>query len=137
MVQEGEKMNHVKAMTYAPKIPGVRDGTIRQTIRAGSKVSVGDTILFHGWKGRPYATKWSWRMRVTVRETILIYTYITGFQIPSPDGKWNVWHRWSSNAGNRLAKLDGVLDGKTLGELLSSMDGLYNDVGTKMQVIRW
>jgi hypothetical protein len=48
-------------LTYEPKIPGVIDGTIRQTIRVGRKFRVGDLVSFHGWEGRPYRSKWSFR----------------------------------------------------------------------------
>ena len=131
MVQEGKEMNHVKAMTYAPKVAGVRDGTIRQTIRIGSKVSVGDTILFHGWKGRPYVTKWSWRMRVTVTKTISIRAYETGFLMKG------AYYSWRSCTADTLARLDGVPSGEELGKLLTEMHGLGNVQGTMMQVIRW
>jgi len=39
-------------LTYGPKIAGVLDGTIRQTIRVGRKFSPGDLVSFHGWSGR-------------------------------------------------------------------------------------
>lgn len=48
-------------LTYAPKIEGVRNGTIRQTIRTGRRFAVGDHVSFHGWLGRPYFSKWSFR----------------------------------------------------------------------------
>ena len=51
----------IRPLTYAPKIPGVLDGTIRQTIRVGQKLAAGDRILFHGWAGTPYRSKWSFR----------------------------------------------------------------------------
>jgi len=39
-------------LTYEPKIPGVIDGTIQQTIRVGRKFRVGDLVSFHGWEGQ-------------------------------------------------------------------------------------
>ena len=51
----------IRPLTYAPKIPGVLDGTIRQAIRVGQKLAAGDRILFHGWAGTPYRSKWSFR----------------------------------------------------------------------------
>lgn len=48
-------------LTYAPKIEGVRNGTITQTIRKGVKFHAGDVVMFHGWKGRPYYSAWTLR----------------------------------------------------------------------------
>jgi hypothetical protein len=48
-------------LTYAPKIPGVLNGSIWQTIRVGRKYRVGDLVSFHGWSGQPYRSKWSFR----------------------------------------------------------------------------
>ncbi len=59
---------HVKAFTYEPKIKGVLEEVIKGTIRALGQipVEVGDSILFHGWAGRPYFSDWTWRIRVKV-----------------------------------------------------------------------
>ena len=57
---------HVKALTYKPKIEPVLDGRCCQTIRKGDKIKIGDEILFHGWSGRPYRSKWDWRKRVII-----------------------------------------------------------------------
>ena len=50
-------------LTYEPKIPGVLDGSITQSIRIEKKLNfqVGDLIAFHGWEGRPYHSSWSFR----------------------------------------------------------------------------
>ena len=61
---------HVKALTYKPKIEAVKDGRCTQTIRQGHNISVGDEILFHGWEGRSYRSKWSGRLRVTVTKVL-------------------------------------------------------------------
>lgn len=57
---------HVMAITHKPKIEPVKDGKCVQTIRKGRRFSVGDSILIHGWEGRPYHSKWNWRLRVEV-----------------------------------------------------------------------
>ena len=67
---------HVKALTYEPKIARVLNGKIRQTIRPLSKkkpVMPGDTLLLHGWFGKPYRSPWSWRinLRVVYVETLV------------------------------------------------------------------
>lgn len=48
-------------LTYKPKIPGVLNGSITQTIRIDTDLMVGDWIAFHGWTGRPYRSPWSFR----------------------------------------------------------------------------
>lgn len=56
-------MKHVLALTYKPKIADVRDGICTQTIRpCGQRPKrKNDLIMFHGWSGRPYRSKWNWR----------------------------------------------------------------------------
>jgi hypothetical protein len=49
------------ALTYEPKIQAVIDSRCTQTIRPKWDKQVGDRIGFHGWEGRPYRSKWSWR----------------------------------------------------------------------------
>jgi hypothetical protein len=58
------KMKHVLPLTYEPKIKDVINGVCRQTIRPKSKVKpkeIGDLVCFHGWIGKPYRSKWSFR----------------------------------------------------------------------------
>ena len=124
-------MKHIKAMTYKPKIPGMREGTIRQTIRIGSKVFMGDTILFHGWEGRPYVTKWSWRMTVIVANVIDIRAYETGFIM------YGHYNSWDSHIADIIAECDGVSSGEELGKLLTKMHQLGNVQGKMMQIIKW
>lgn len=58
------------AVTYKPKIEPIKDGRCTQTIRKGRKFKVGDSILIHGWEGKPYRSKWDWRKRITLIEVI-------------------------------------------------------------------
>lgn len=63
-------------LTYTPKIPGVLDFIITQSIRIDTKLEVGDFIAFHGWKGRPYHSSWSFRTayyQVVLAEPINIH----------------------------------------------------------------
>ena len=71
---------HVMALTYPPKIEPVQDGRCTQTIRKGDKVSEGDEILFHGWQGLPYRSKWNNRKRVTVKSAESISISVDGIQ---------------------------------------------------------
>ena len=61
---------HVLSMTYAHKIDAVQDGRCTQTIRKRGTIKAGDSIMFHGWSGKAYRSKWNKRMRVTVTEVI-------------------------------------------------------------------
>ena len=61
---------HIMSFTYEPKIEAVKSGECRQTTRIDTNVKEGDYILFHGWSGRPYRSKWSWRQKVRVKEVI-------------------------------------------------------------------
>ena len=129
---------HVKAMTYKPKIPYIRSGECRQTIRPGRSVCVGDQILFHGWEGRPYRSKWDWRLRITVTEAIPIMAdYHVGIGIYTPEYDC-VWHKWSSRYANTLATRDFIAppNGIALRDVLA---GLNNDKLSFMdcQIIRW
>ena len=61
---------HTRAFTYEEKIPDVRNGKCKQTIRFSQGTEVGDEILFHGWKGRPQFSEWTWRLRELLREAL-------------------------------------------------------------------
>ena len=102
--------HHYKALTYEPKIPGVRDGSIRQTIRPKPKVevTVGDTITWHGWEGRPYRSPWSWRKDVVVTEVIPIMVSEGGYLWRPLDVAGHMPHAWDGAHTNTLAALDGI-----------------------------
>ena len=122
---------HVMAITYQPKIKPVLDGRCTQTIRAGRKASVGDEILFHGWEGRPYRSKWSWRKRVTV---------IQEFSITVVDeGLWCLeFHNWNSAFVDMMAH-DDFIDpptGESLRDVLFGLNGAPKEPA-EYQIIRW
>lgn len=135
---------HVKAMTYKPKIPAVRSGECRQTIRPGSNVRPGDQILIHGWTGRPYRSKWSWRKRIEVLKIINIRVfYTTGIQVCRTNGTYSDWCRWDSPEADELAALDfidppkgwalrSVLFGFNMNESIRNRMSFK-----KYQIIRW
>ena len=57
---------HILSMTYGPKIAGVMDGSIRQTIRHTERIKVGDKLILHTWTGKPYRSPWGkGRMRLS------------------------------------------------------------------------
>ena len=122
---------HVMAITYQPKIEPVKDGRCTQTIRKGNKISVGDEILFHGWDGRPYRSKWSWRKRVTV---------IYEFSITVVDeGLWCLeFHKWNSAFVDMMA-YDDFIDpptGEALKAVLFGLNGAPKEP-EEYQIIRW
>ena len=114
---------HVMAITYAPKIEPVRDGRCTQTIRAGRRVAVGDEILFHGWAGRPYRSKWDWRKRVT--EGIQYSNNLT------------IW-RWYEIIVDSIAEHDFIDPpaGEALRDVLFGLNGAPKEP-QQYQVIRW
>lgn len=122
-------------LTYAPKIPGVCDGSIRQTIRVGRKFSVGDLVSFHGWEGRPYRSKWSFRtpyFRLTAARAIRI---VPG-GIVWPGAMHDEHYAWREL--DDLAARDGIEPptGEALREVLSGMH-MIPDEGIEAQILRW
>jgi hypothetical protein len=157
---------HIKALTYKPKIDGVLTGKIRQTIRPITFLRVekfnttihnypkpvleGDTILFHGWEGKPYRSPWSWRLKVKVDKMLFTKIYKEGIckpqekhiflNIPTHRLGFKCW-----DGLDELAQLDGIKDGKTMGELFNEMYTLERYFGNEMnmkatkyfQIIHW
>lgn len=140
---------HVKSFTYQHKIPLVLAGICKQTIRLGDKVEVGDEILYHGWKGLSYRSKWSWRFRVVVSEVIDIDLFEEGI-IFLPMG-FDHLYKWVEL--DLLAMQDGIKNGfqksygVSLGNILNQMNKLPSwyerkeievyPEGEIGQIIRW
>jgi len=126
----------VLPLTYAPKIPGVIGGTIRQTIRPGRKYAVGDWVSFHGWSGVPYRSPWSFRtgyfLLCGVKD---IFIHKHGIRHVT-DGVAGPLRSWSNY--DDLAARDGIQPptGQALGALFRSMHWIPEE-GLPMQIIRW
>ena len=139
-------MNHIKALTYRPKIEAVFNGTCNQTIRiipkdkdhpevAGvPKIKVGDSILFHTWAGRPYFSKWDRRLDVKVVQAIPIFNW------------GGCWHHWppscepiTDSQMDTVAKFDGIepATGVALEQLLMKLNGLKSLHDTDWLIIRF
>ncbi len=105
-------MKHVKAFTYEPKIPAVRQGLCCQTIRPEGKrpVEKGDTILFHGWEGQPYKSSWSWRLEVKVRQVVRIQLRDGGVYFKDTK-RLLPWE-----GCNHIAQRDGFMNGEAMGQ---------------------
>jgi hypothetical protein len=137
-------MRYVMAFTYEPKIERVRRGEISQTIRPKWKVALGDRILLHGWTGKPYRSKWSWRLSVTVSHVENIYAFADGIKIDI-NGAW-IFFPWDSERADTIAALDGIEPptGIALGKLLTNMHRLLprhrygpTDYRPNFQIIAW
>jgi len=133
--------NHVKAFTYKPKIQSVLEGIIKQTIRPlGNKpVEESDTILFHGWEGRPYHSSWTWRMKVLVSNVQEIEIFQEGIIWM---GNFFYWKHLSHLAiKDGIEKLNGMNHGESMGHYLKTNYKLQSrsedNEGMKGQIIRW
>lgn len=126
------------ALTYAPKIEGVRNGTIRQTIREGYNYTAKDQVMFHGWEDRPYRSPWSWRTPYyTLTEVIHIAIGNSGLWFYPPkeiEGKFVPWHDLSV-----LASADGIVppSGEALGKVLKGSQKFAPGQRIHAQILRW
>ena len=76
----------MKDIRRTPRLQSL--GVCQQTIRIGASVEVGDRILFHGWTGKPYRSKWSWRIRVYVTEAIPVHFNHEGVWLDRKRYEW-------------------------------------------------
>jgi hypothetical protein len=143
-------------MTYGPKIEGVRNGNIRQTIRRFNPkrpFEVGDKLLIHGWVGAMYRTPWNWRREEKVRFTLNLGALETKFVIDDGGGMritdWEadllcdntfpLFVGWYQKIADDIAIADGILPptGIALKEVLEKFHGKFTDEPVRFQVIRW
>ncbi len=122
-------------LTYAPKIPKVLSGECTQTIRAGSKFKRHDIVSFHGWEGRPYRSKWSFKTRyftLVAVEDIKIFK--NGLELSWQENLLP----WASRIVDNIALLDGIdpPTGVELGKVLLNMHKTPNE-GLAAQIITW
>ena len=130
---------HTIALTYAPKIKGVCKGEIRQTIRKVQKrvYKVGDSLIFHGWAGRPYWSAWDWRLTgLELKEVFLINLDSSGI-VYKEDNTGTRLQVLQKTDLDELARLDGI-DPPTGEELLKVLKGKNkkNPYGL-FWVLRW
>ena len=138
--------NHCIALTYEPKIKGVCKGEIRQTIRkVGKRVyRVGDTLIFHGWSGRPYWSTWDWRLKgLTITEVYKVHIDNNGgvFKVipelsVGPFANCCCGAEMCTAALNELARLDGIVPptGEGLKAVLSAKNKSFEG---DYWVLRW
>ena len=132
---------HVKAFTYEPKIEGVRNGTINQTIRKVGKKPIfeGDIITFHGWEGKPYNSGWSWRIKTLVTFLFEMTYYERYFKLSNEEfifGPFQVLVDvdWESSIAYRIARKDGI-DPPTGPELKRVLKSMGAKDGDKFNII--
>ena len=127
---------HILPLTYLPKIPAVLEGRCTQTIRTGREFQVGDLVMFHGWEGRPYRSKWDFRTPyweiIVVHPCVILEDGIDDLKFQGEIGFW-YWDEL-----NQLAELDGIdpPTGEELGRVLMSMHQIP-ERGLPAQIIRW
>lgn len=123
-------------LTYEPKIPKVLSGECTQTIRIGRKFQVGDLISFHGWEGKPYRSKWSFRTPYYEINQIFGATIFTDGIARSISDEIGCLWGWASL--DDLAELDGIEPptGEELGRVLNQYHKIPPE-GTPAQIIRW
>ena len=127
---------HILSLTYAPKIPLVKSGECTQTIRLHNPdrpKKVGDKLILHTWAGKPYRTKWDWRLETEISDLRLLkFPDVSKFSDTEFVRLW-------SYLGN-LARLDGINppDAETLMRTLGTLNNLNGLLeGTIWDIIRW
>jgi len=135
---------HILSLTYAPKIPLVKSGECCQTIRLQNPdkpKKVGDKLILHTWAGKPYRSKWDWRLDTEISELILLDwgRSIEGTRTSIHNGEfWESYEPVSSAQLAEIARLDGIkaywID---LAEALRKLNGLKTIELTEWDIIRW
>ena len=119
-------------LTYKPKIEPVLSGKCTQTIRPGDKYKVGDQTAFHGWEGKPYRSRWSFRTEMfDLNEVIDIIVF--------PDSIFDYITKMilTDEECDELARLDNIVP-PTKKELLKVLGSMHDlEYGVDMQIIRW
>jgi hypothetical protein len=141
---------HILSMTYGPKIEGVRNGTIRQTIRRFNPkrpFEIGDKLLIHGWSGKPYRSLWNWRMEAVVKELDRLEVdddawTLSDHQDLTHEGFCTACHIWEQEHPRMvdIALADGIYPptSRQLRAVLESFHGPFpEDDMMEFQVIRW
>jgi len=144
---------HITAMTYAPKVEAIKNGDCRQTTRIYNEKNPfrpNDMILNHGWEGRPYWSKWSWRRpKERVAQVIDMLAFdniatfyqnpITGMNVGTESLKL-VSLPWHDEVMDELARLDGIAPA-TGPEYKSVLEGFHGRFAqfdpARFQIIRW
>ena len=138
-------------LSYAPKIPAVKAGTCRQTIRIinktkahpdGVRKEVGDLIRFFTWTGKPYRSKRVWVVGEyrAITRAYNCKIFRSGITIPNQAFVEELGVHGAVNWYflDDLAKADGILPptGEALRGVLVGMHRIPEE-GVEAQVLRW
>ena len=131
-------MKRFLPLTYKPKIPGVLNGTIRQTIRVTNKLKwkVGDQIAFHGYengRGTPWTFRTEYFALKEVWDIVVCQYGLLDLEL-SEDAEGLI--KWEQL--DILAALDGINPptGIELGKVLTSYHKIP-ETGLQAQTLRW
>ena len=144
---------HITAMTYPPKVEAIKNGDCRQTTRIYNEKNpfkVDDMILIHGWEGRPYWSKWSWRRPkepITQVINMVAFEHSATFMQNPITGKYlgteslsTLSLPWHDDVMDELARLDGIAP-STGHEYKSVLEGFHGRFAqfapVHFQIIRW
>jgi len=129
-------VTHILSLTYAPKIPLVKSGECTQTIRLHNPdkpKKVGDKLILHTWEGKPYRSKWDWRLETEISElSSLSFSYPFGG--PMIDGKIADFEDIAL-----LASRDGIINPSpnALWDVLRKLNGIIDLTKCSWDIIRW
>jgi len=141
---------HILSMTYGPKIEAVKRGEVARTIRRYNPKKpkkVGDRLLIHTWAGKPYRSKWGWRMTTEVIDKTILHFPM----------RWMAYPQLLFNGGTdyvetdeiglaNIALLDGIpqqstptLTAELLCRTLRELNGLVELglMGSTWEIIDW
>jgi hypothetical protein len=134
---------HIMALTYAPKIEAVKVGKCCQTIRrynSDRPKRPGDKLIIHTWAGRPYRSKWDWRLETTISRILHLYfpDIQNGIRPTASVQGESAWHI-SDEMLTAIAIADGIEDpsAASLRATLKRLNGIDSLFGTEWEVIRW
>ena len=143
---------HILSMTYPPKIEAVRRLECRRTTRLfnpENPFEEGDSVLIHGWAGKPYRSPWNWRlpkMPILPPIYLLAMEHTIGcWQNPitgTPLSRESVnisYVPWQDPLVDELARLDGIdpPTGLEYKSVLERFHGRFVGEPVQFQIVRW
>ena len=141
---------HILSMTYGPKIAAIKRGELARTIRRYNPKKpkkVGDELLIHTWAGKPYRSKWDWRLRAHVIDKTFLHFPMRWMAYPELlfEGA-NDYVKVDDIGLANIALLDGIpsqatpsLTAELLCRTLMELNGLLELglMGTTWEIIDW
>jgi hypothetical protein len=138
-------VTHILSLTYAPKIPLVKSGECTQTIRLHNPdrpKKVGDKLILHTWAGKPYRTKWDWRLETEISELHQL-SFLPEKPSEDPGGMWVIPRLDGEDTDfediTLIASRDGIVNPSPnrLCDVLRDLNALENLAMTIWEIIRW